>query len=90
MSDTPETDAQDQRPIRVVIKLPDGATTHYIPADFARKLERERNSLQDQRDFCMGEIERLRKEATQKDKLLAEMRAAIRWVADDSCKGWLL
>lgn len=31
-------------------------------AGFARKLERERNSLQDQRDFAMGEIERLRKE----------------------------
>ena len=50
---------------------------------------RERDNLQDQRDFAMGEIERLRKEAAQKDKLLAEMRAAIRWAADDSCKGWL-
>ena len=33
-----------------------------VSADFARRLERERDSLQDQRDFAMGEIERLRKE----------------------------
>ena len=83
MSDTPETDAQ-------IFDACDGQGCEAVLAGFASKLERERNSLQDQRDFCMGEIERLRKEAAQKDKLLAEMREAIRWVADDSCKGWLL
>ena len=83
MSDTPETDA-------AAFDAFDGQGGEVVFADVARKLERERNNLQDQRDFCMGEIERLRKEAAQKDKLLAEMRAAIRWVADDSCKGWLL
>lgn len=45
--------------------------------------QRERAILQDQRDFCMSEVERLRKEAERKDKLLAEMRAAIRWVTED-------
>jgi len=82
MSDTPETDAAAERNIYGV--------TCKVDVEFSRKLERERNSLQDQRDFAMGEIERLRKEAAQKDRLLAEMREAIRWVADDSCKGWLL
>ena len=37
------------------------------------RLERERNSLQDQRDFCMGEIERLRKERD-------EARNIARWL----------
>jgi len=84
MSDTPKTDAS------VFDAEANGIIYKCVFAAFASQLERERNSLQDQRDFCMGEIERLRKEAAQKDKLLAEMRAAIRWVADDSCKGWLL
>jgi hypothetical protein len=41
MSDTPETDAH--APFRYGITTPDGVTTYYIPADFARKLERERD-----------------------------------------------
>lgn len=43
-----------------------GYLTHAARAD---TLEKERNSLQDQRDFAMGEIERLRKE---RDEALAE------------------
>jgi hypothetical protein len=39
MSDTPETDAH--APFRYGITT-HGVTTYYIPADFARKLERER------------------------------------------------
>jgi hypothetical protein len=41
LSDTPETEAHS--PWRYSIKTPDGVTTHYVPADFARKLERERD-----------------------------------------------
>ena len=41
MSDTPETDAQS--PFRYAIKTPDGVTTYFVPAEFARKLERERD-----------------------------------------------
>ena len=41
MNDTPETDAHS--PHRYGITTPDGTTTHYVPADFARKLERERD-----------------------------------------------
>jgi uncharacterized coiled-coil DUF342 family protein len=55
MSDTPETNA-------ALFDAFDGQGGEVVFADFAKKLERERNSLQDQRDFCMGEIERLRKE----------------------------
>ena len=76
-TDTPETDANT---IHRIGQL----RTAVVDVEFARGLERERNSLQDQRDFCMGEIERLRKEAAQKDKLLAEMRAAIRWAASNN------
>lgn len=90
MSDTPETDAAilERRHIHKIngcVQL-----LELIDANVAREFERERNNLQDQRDFCMGEIERRKKEAAHKDKLLREMRAAIRMVADDSCKGWLL
>lgn len=81
MSDTPETNA-------AAFDAFDGQGGEVVFADFARKLERERNNLQGQRDFCMGEIERLKKEAATKDKLLAEMRAAIRWAADG--KGGLI
>ena len=45
-------------------------------------MQREINNLQDQRDFAIGEIDRLKKEAARKDALLAEMRAAIRWASD--------
>jgi len=84
MTDTPETDAQLTSFTSISkLKKPFVNRTGTVSAEFARKLERERSSLQDQRDFCMGEIERLRKEAAQKDKLLAEMRAAIRWAASN-------
>ena len=52
MSDTPETDAFFFRTDIVWDE----------EVEFARKLERKRDSLQDQRDFAMSEIERLRKE----------------------------
>jgi hypothetical protein len=41
MSDIPETDANS--PWRYSITTPDGKTTLFVPADFARKLERERD-----------------------------------------------
>ena len=41
MSDTPETDAHS--PASYAIIRPDGVRTDYVPADFARKLERERD-----------------------------------------------
>ena len=41
MSDTPETDANS--PWRYSITSPDGTTTLFVPADFARKLERQRD-----------------------------------------------
>lgn len=41
MSDTPETDAHS--PWRYAITTPNGVTTHFVPADFARRLERERD-----------------------------------------------
>lgn len=66
-----------------------GAFDYGGPRMAALRVVAERKSLQDQRDFAMGEIQRLKKEAARKDKLLSEMRAAIRWAADDSCKGWL-
>ena len=45
MSDTPETDAHS--PWRYAITTPDGTTTHFVPADFARKLERERDEVRE-------------------------------------------
>jgi hypothetical protein len=41
MSDTPETGAHS--PASYAIIRPDGVRTDYVPADFARKLERERD-----------------------------------------------
>ena len=46
LSETPETDSHS--PWRYSIKTPDGTTTHYVPADFARKLERERDEARAQ------------------------------------------
>ena len=45
MSDTPETDAHS--PASYAIIRPDGVRTDYVPADFARKLERERDEARD-------------------------------------------
>jgi len=44
MKDTPETDAHS--PASYAIIRPDGVRTDYVPADFARKLERERDKAQ--------------------------------------------
>jgi hypothetical protein len=44
LSDTPETDAHS--PAGYAIIRPDGVRTDYVPADFARKLERERDEAQ--------------------------------------------
>lgn len=41
------------------------------------KVERERNNLQDQRDFAMGEIERLRKERDHYKASLEEISTSI-------------
>jgi chromosome segregation ATPase len=75
MSDTPETDASvfDAEANGIIYKV--------VFAAFASQLERERNSLRDQRDFCMGEIERLKQERDearmqyQTTHLLAEVLA---------------
>lgn len=56
MSDTPETQEAVERWQQGKINV----------FDEMARLERERNSIQDQRDFCMGEIERLRGELKQK------------------------
>jgi hypothetical protein len=73
MSDTPETDAS------VFDAEANGIIYKCVFAAFASQLERERNSLQDQRDFCMGEIERLRKERDEargeRDEWIARFRA---------------
>lgn len=61
-SDTPITDAALIE--RRHIHKRDGSVQllELVDADLTRKLERERNSLQDQRDLAMSEIELLRKE----------------------------
>jgi hypothetical protein len=48
---TPETDVH--APWRYAITTPNGVTTQFVPADFARKLERERDDAkQIARDLC--------------------------------------
>jgi len=61
MSDTPEIDAQ-LTTFTSISKLKKHFVnrTGAVSAEFARKLERERDNLQDQRDFAMSEIERLK------------------------------
>lgn len=54
MSKTPETNALLKQ-CKIKGKNPD-------PWKLCRKLERERNNLQDQRDFAMSEMERLKRE----------------------------
>lgn len=68
MSDTPETNA-------AAFDAFDGQGGEVVFADFAKKLERERNSPQDQRDFCMGEIEQLRKERDEAIRALTNITA---------------
>jgi hypothetical protein len=55
MSDTPETDAH--APFRYGITTPDGVTTYYIPADFARKLERERDEAREALSLIAGDCD---------------------------------
>lgn len=55
---TPETDTLDCE-----LHNPKVLSDRYsIMRDHSNNLERQRNNLQDQRDFAMGEIQRLRKE----------------------------
>lgn len=79
---TPETDAQ-VRTFSSISKLKNRFEnkTGTVSLDFSRKLERQRNNLQDQRDFCMGEMERLQK---LKDKACRSLEL----IAED-CEAWL-
>lgn len=55
---TPETDTLDRE-----LHNPKVLSDRYsIMRDHSNNLERQRNNLQDQRDFAMGEIERLKEE----------------------------
>ena len=63
MSDTPETQEAVERWRQGKINI----------FDEMARLETERNNLEDQRDFCMSEIERLRKECD-------EARDTARWL----------
>lgn len=78
MSDTPETQEAVERWRQGKINI----------FDEMARLERERNSLEDQRDFCMGEIERLRKE---RDEQTAQMCQAIGYLSTiaEDCEAWL-
>ena len=58
MKDTPETDAHS--PASYAIIGPNGVRTDYVPADFARKLERERDQARNLADAAMWEADRLR------------------------------
>jgi len=63
MRNTPETDAQ-LTTFTSLSKLKKHFVnrTGTVSAEFARGLERERDNLQDQRDFAMGEMARLERE----------------------------
>lgn len=52
MSDTSETDAHS--PASYAIIRPDGVRTDYVPADFARQLERERDEANAQMCQAIG------------------------------------
>lgn len=58
MKDTPETDAYS--PASYSIIGPNGVRTDYVPADFARQLERERDEARNLAEFAMLEADRLR------------------------------
>lgn len=78
MSDTPETDANCWK---------DGMN-EWVASNLARKLERERNSLQDQRDFCMGEIERLKQERDEAREALRVLFNDYKQLADSGDAGF--
>lgn len=58
MNDTPETDAYS--PASYSIIGPNGVRTDYVPADFARGLERERDLARNLADAALWEADRLR------------------------------
>jgi hypothetical protein len=64
-------------PASYAIIRPDGVQTDYVPADFARKLERERNNLTDQRDFAISQIKRLERERDEARRLLAAAKESL-------------
>jgi hypothetical protein len=84
MSDTPETDAH--APFRYGITTPDGVTTYYIPADFARKLERERDEAREAFVVATGQLvqsqEALREIAAADWKTSGELRGMARKALD--------
>lgn len=71
MSDTPETEANS--PWRYGITTPDGTTTHFVPADFARKLERERNRW---KADCLEQCRLLAMSADREEKLRSQLQDA--------------
>jgi len=77
MSDTPETDAHS--PASYAIIRPDGVRTDYVPADFARKLERERDLLRVQVQAGEGLGLAL-------VKTIDELKAEVAGYRDDACR----
>jgi hypothetical protein len=77
MSDTPETDAHS--PASYAIIRPDGVRTDYVPADFARKLERERDEARMQ----YRSTEAL---AMALVKTIDELKAELAGYRDEACR----
>jgi hypothetical protein len=77
MSDTPETDAHS--PASYAIIRPDGVRTDYVPADFARKLERERDLLRVQVQAGEGLGLAL-------VKTIGELKAELAGYRDEACR----
>ena len=71
MSDTPETDAKC--PWRYSITTPDGKTTLFVPADFARKLERER----DEARRLLGIVRQALGSSLEREKFILEQEKFI-------------
>jgi hypothetical protein len=76
LSDTPETEAHS--PWRYAINA-NGVTTHYVPADFARKLERERDEARMQ--YRTTELL-----AMALLKTIDELKAQVAGYRDDACR----
>ena len=77
MSDTPETDAHS--PASYAIIRPDGVRTDYVPADFARKLERERDEARMQ--YRTTELLGMALVKT-----IDELKAELAGYRDDACR----
>jgi len=82
MSDTPQTDAHS--PASYTIIRPDGVRTDYVPADFARKLERERNEARDtvlrlrkQRAIARNFGDQMERERDEARRLLAAAKESL-------------